>query len=65
MGLQSGLFSNHFIWPTSGRQCQEDPLPMRRTQESGRGGVVDGDRGLVPRLQWKPLEDPVEGGHTE
>ena len=45
----------------SGRQLQEDPLLIRGTQESGRGGVVSGDRGLLPRLQWKSLEDPVEG----
>ena len=59
------MFSNHFIWFMSGRQLQEDPLLMRGTQESGRGGVVGGDRGLVPQLQWKPLEDQAEGGHTE
>ena len=65
MGLQLCLFSNHFIWSMSGRQLQEDPLLMRRSQESGRGGVVGRDRGLVPRLQWKPLEDQAEGGGTE
>ena len=60
-----GLFSNHFIWPMSGRQLQEDPLLMRGTQYSGRRGVVGGNRGLVPWLQWKSLEDQVEGGRTE
>ena len=49
----------------SGRQIQEYPLLMRGTQESERGGVVGGDRDLVPRLQWKPPEDQVEGDHTE
>ena len=65
MGLQLCLFSNHFFWSMSGRQLQEDPLLMRGTQESGRGGVVGEDRGLVPWLQWKPLEHPLEGGRTE
>ena len=64
MGLQLCLFSNRFIWSMSGRQLQEDPLHTRGTQESRRGGVLSGDRGLVPRLQWKPL-DQVEGGRTE
>ena len=49
----------------SGRQLQEDPLLIRGTQESGRRGVVGGDRGLVPWLQWKPLEDQAEGDRTE
>ena len=47
-GCSSGLFSNHLNWPMSGRQLQENPLLMRESQESRRGGV-GGDRGLVPR----------------
>ena len=44
-----------FFWPVSGRQFQED-LVRRRTQESG---------GWSAWVQWKPLEDLVEGGHIE
>ena len=40
-------------------------LLMRGIQESGRGGVVGRDRGPVPQVQWKPLEDLMEGGRTE
>ena len=32
----------------SGRQLQEDPLLIRGTQESGREGVVGGDRPGAP-----------------
>ena len=37
---------------------------MRGTQESGKGGVVDGDR-LSAQMQWKPLENLLEGGHIQ
>lgn len=49
----------------SGRQLQENALLMREFQESGREGLLGGDRGLMPQMQWKPLKEPVEGGGTE
>ena len=40
----------------SGTEFQGDLLLRRGTLESGRGGVVGGDRGLGPWVQWKLLE---------
>ena len=56
-------FSNHFIWSTTGRDFQEGLL-MRGTQGSRRGGVVGGDR-FSAQVQWKPLENLLEGGCTQ
>ena len=41
----------------SGREFQGDLFLRRGTQESGRGGVVGGDRGAGLWVQWKLLED--------
>lgn len=38
MGCSSGLFSNRFTWPTSGRQLPEYPLLARESQESREEG---------------------------
>lgn len=64
-GCSSSLFSKHFNWPMTGRQYQKDPLLMREILELGIGGEVGGDRGQILWAQWKPLENPEEGGCTE
>ena len=65
-GCSSGWFSNHFIWPSSGRQFPTDLLLVRGAQGSRKGGVVGGDsarrsRSLYASCCWEDAQSEVQG----
>ena len=65
-GCRSGWFSNHFIWPTSGKQFPTYLLLVRGAQGSRTGGVVGGDsarcsRSLYTSCCWEDAQNEGQG----